>query len=123
MVRRELCAAVVFLMIGLTLAGSAGASQREISETLTSSIQNRGLRISGEARGRLEEVARAGADQLAADKNSVRGLSAAKDSAKRLANEIVAVANEGGDKVVTVKAIDDAMRRICPLYPFCRSRR
>lgn len=90
--------------------------ERELRAALDDALQ--GVQLDDDARSKLGELVRAGASQLAADGGSEEQLKQARSNARVLARAVASSSPQG--KGVSRSHIDGALRRVCPLYPFCR---
>lgn len=91
--------------------------ERELRRALDDALQ--GVQLEDDARSKLDELVRAGAAQLAADGGSEDRLKQARSNARSLARAIASTSPQGKGAVGR-SHIDGALRRVCPLYPFCR---
>lgn len=116
--RRVPVLAVVFLgaLVAAPVLEGQNRFERELRAALDDALQ--GVQVDDDARSKLAELVRAGAAQLAADGASEDQLKQARGNARVLAREIAASSPQG--RGVGRSHVDGALRRVCPLYPFCR---
>jgi hypothetical protein len=94
----------------------------ELSSSLYSRLSKYGIKVNGDAKTALDQIVRAGADQLAHDGPSQAQLATASENVLILADKISERAHkEGSEKTLERGEIEEAFRfHICPLYPFCK---
>jgi hypothetical protein len=120
------------IQIGDDVEG-AGAQQPFLLGVVADELRSRGLELDTEARPILEELTRAADQDLQtraiseqlSDEQRVAAegdpTGTAADNARRFVAELDQLA--GPDRVVTADMITDTLSKLCPIWPFCRTKR